>query len=357
MSCYLHRINNEKQASYCLSNKGILTIGFLFDTEEEANTALEKSREDVKVSWGDFKDYIAKLWGEAWRTKRAKDSLWYFAQINSGDYIVVPKDYGMFSIYKAKDCAKPIMELPNDKIPETDFSGKKKLFKKDDGYLYIEGNPEPLDLGYYIECELIKADIKRSAAGAELCSAMKYRSTTKKLSEELLDEVIDLSRNENANTLVSKIDREKQKKIESIEKFIRHVLNPDQFEELVCDFFYKLGASDSVIQSKRQKKIDGNEYSDSDVRAEFDKFKLVINIQVKHHSGKTDAHAVKQIKDFADQSRMHDFEQKDGWTYSAWVITSADDFDNNAKDEAKKNNIRLIALKEFSEMLSDVNLI
>lgn len=357
MSCYLHRINNEKQVAYSFSKNGILTIGFLFDTKDEANTILKKAREDIKTSWGDFRECIAKYWCDEWRTKRTKDSLWYFARINSGDYIVVPKDYGLFSIYKAKDHAKPIMELPDDEIPAMDFSGKKKLFKKNDGFLYIEGSDDPLDLGFYIECELIKDNINRSAAGAELCSAMKYRSTTKELSEELLDEVIGLSKNENANTLASKIKIEKKKKLAAIEEFVRDRLNPDQFEELVCDYFDKLGASESVKQSKRQKKIDGNEYSDSDVRVEFDKFNLVINIQVKHHSGKTDAYAVNQIKDFADQNRMHDFEQREGWTYSAWVITSADDFDNTAKEEAKKNNIRLVALKEFSEMLSDVNLI
>jgi hypothetical protein len=72
----------------------------------------------------------------------------------------------------------------------------------------------------------------------------------------------------------------------------------------------------------------------------------VIHIQGKFHGGVTGDKGVEQIIRYSDQKELDD-----NSTYIKWVITTADDFTEEARDKAEKNKVRLINGHEFARML------
>ena len=70
---------------------------------------------------------------------------------------------------------------------------------------------------------------------------------------------------------------------------------------------------------------------------------------MKKHSGKTDAWAVEQIKAFRAN---HDYGDNQALL---WIISTCDRYSDEALKEAGKG-VRLIAGKEFSEMILDAGI-
>ena len=119
---------------------------------------------------------------------------------------------------------------------------------------------------------------------------------------------------------------------------------PEQIEILVKLYFEKMGATNIEIPPKNDSLK--KEESDVDVIASFEDLNILFYVQVKHHEGETDTQAISKLTNYKE----YNFNKEDQTTSIAWVITTAK-FSDKAKEEARKNNIRLIEGNEFAKML------
>ena len=128
---------------------------------------------------------------------------------------------------------------------------------------------------------------------------------------------------------------------------IKTQLNPDKFELLVKWYFNKIGATNTYRPAKNSSdKYNG---ADADIIAEFEPLKIIFYVQTKLHDGKTSQWAVEQISKYKNQ---HEFAAGD-YFIIPWVISTADNFSNEAVVMAQNNNVRLIGGIEFAQMLID----
>jgi restriction endonuclease Mrr len=134
-----------------------------------------------------------------------------------------------------------------------------------------------------------------------------------------------------------------EKTINIILDTIKTELNPDKFEKLVMTYFKTIGANEVTIPAKNERGKEG----DADIVAVFENLKLIIYIQAKFHKDKDNEWAINQILDYKTNRESID----DGYNKIAWVITSADTFNDEAKKIAAENEIQLIDGIEFSKML------
>ena len=88
--------------------------------------------------------------------------------------------------------------------------------------------------------------------------------------------------------------------------------------------------------------------------ATFEKLKTIIYVQVKHHVGTSDSKAVKQVSEYLNQKSK--LENDSDYSCLAWVISSAEEFSEEAKFKANVENVRLINGFEFRKMLIDVGI-
>ncbi|MBD5164972.1 restriction endonuclease [Helicobacter sp.] len=93
-----------------------------------------------------------------------------------------------------------------------------------------------------------------------------------------------------------------------------------------------------------------NKERDADVIAIFENLKLVLYIQAKFYEDKANKYAVEQINDYRNYASNDD----DGYPHIAWVITTADEYNEEALKLATENNIILITGIQFAEMLLNV---
>lgn len=121
----------------------------------------------------------------------------------------------------------------------------------------------------------------------------------------------------------------------------------------------RIGADDVYIPAKNEHGKSGD--ADADVVAVFNALKLAILIQVKHHEGITNIFALKQIREYVKQLKdpnselNYDYDEE--YQILPWVLSSAAEYDEDAKSYAKEKSIRLINGKEFAEMLLDAGIV
>ncbi len=77
---------------------------------------------------------------------------------------------------------------------------------------------------------------------------------------------------------------------------------------------------------------------------------MILYIQAKFHEKETDNWAIEQISDYYENISI----SNDGYSRTAWVITTADKYSKEALEKAAEKNITLITGREFAEMLLDV---
>lgn len=338
MNIWLHRISHHAEVASPLLEQGYLSIGFSDFSENDFITAICKDN-----GWQVFEDYFDDYWGKRPRTRT---NLWRFVvEMTEGDWVVVP-GWGTFSVYEiTSKMALPVSEinLPNLK----DWHGN-NLAKKSDGLLYTDTD-EPIDLGFVREVKLIKKDISRyDYADAALTSRMKIRSTNANISdlkESVEKAITEFDAGRPLNIYAQIIDKTQQQILDTI----RFELTPDKFEQLIKWYFQRIGASEVYIPAKNESGKDG----DADVIAVFEPIKTIIYAQVKFHDGETSAWAVNQIQSYKDQNDVMD----DGYSKIGWVISSADNFSQQAYDIAKEAKVQLIDGKQFVTMLLEAGIV
>lgn len=137
-----------------------------------------------------------------------------------------------------------------------------------------------------------------------------------------------------------------EKLTENLLKLIQEKIDADRFEKLVEWYMKRIGADDTVIPAKNN-----STEGDADVIAYFESLKTAVLIQVKKHTGNTDSWAVDQIKTYKrnNNSLLN-------YNKLLWIISTGDDFTEDAKEKAQSANVRLINGRMFVEMLLDAGL-
>lgn len=329
MNYWLHRISHTAELSYPLLDKGYLTIGFSDFTDKDF---IDKVITD---NWKYFNDQFEYMWGTIPRTRH---NLWRFLHFRKGDIVIVPS-WGTFSICEIVD-EKPLLitEAYSDDLKTW---GNKKV--NTDGKLLTSENGKEYDLGFARKIKIIQKNISRDKfADAKLTSRMKIRQTNAQIND--LKKNIEKSlKNHKDNKPIHLHSIIVEKTTSTVLEIIKNELNPDKFEKLVKTYFKTIGANEVSIPAKNEKGKEG----DADIVAVFENIKLIIYIQAKFQKGQISEWGATQILDYkANQESI-----ADGYNKIAWVITTANSFNENANQLATENEIQLIDGMEFSKML------
>jgi restriction endonuclease Mrr len=331
---WLHRISHIAEVSYPLLDKGYLSIGFSDFTNTEI---IDKVLLD---DWTYFNSKFQETWG---RVPRTRHNLWNFLKMTKGDIIIVPS-WGTFYVCEIID-DRPLL------IGETFSEGLKswgdKLISTNGTHLLSE-NGKPYDLGFARQVKVIYKKVSREKfVDAKLTSRMKIKQTNAsindlKTSVEKSIENYKLNKPIHLHSII--IDKASNLVLDSI----INELNPDKFEKLVQAYFKKIGANEVSIPAKNQKNKEG----DADIVAVFENIKLIIYIQAKFQKGQISEWGTTQILEYKTNKDSID----DGYNKVAWVITTANTFNEKAENLAKENAIQLINGVEFSKMLLNVGI-
>jgi restriction endonuclease Mrr len=329
MNYWLHRISYLAELSYPLFDKGFLTIGFSdFTNKELIDKVLEN---DLDY----FNRQFLDMWGIL---PRSRYNLLRFLKFNKGDIVIVPS-WGTFSVCEIID-EKPLLinETYSDDLKTW---GDKKVYT--DGIHLISENGNRYDLGFARKVKILYKDISREKfADAKLTSRMKIRQTNCPIDD--LEKSIEQSiKNYKENKPIHLHTIIVEKTANLVLDAIKTELNPDKFEKLVKTYFKTIGANDVNIPAKNARDKEG----DADIVAVFENLKLIIYIQAKFHKDEDNEWAINQILDYKTSRESIDV----GYNKIAWVITSADTFNDKAKKIAAENGIQLINGLEFSKML------
>ncbi|NLK43671.1 MAG: restriction endonuclease [Tissierellia bacterium] len=335
---WLHRISHKSEASYpLLLQKGYLSIGFSkgFSNEEFlGNLNGFKNMNQADKAWQYFEKVNEKYWG----LPRTRYNLWRFLyEFEEGDYVLVPM-YKTFSLYEIIGKAKL-----SGQLEEGIVSNNITIEGDGENLLY---NGQAIDLGFLIPVKLIEENISRNKyADSSLISRMKIRQTNADISD-LKEKIEDAKKRARLNKPISLYSEIIDTMKEVLITEIREKLEPNKFESLIAWYLDKIGADQVKIPSKNE--AGKSEYADADIVADFELLKLILAVQAKHHKGTTSSWAVEQIDLY-----KKDLQENigDDYSYLNWVISSADDFSEEAISLAKEREVRLINGSEFAEML------
>lgn len=333
---WLHRIRHESGLSNILLEKrNELSIGFsdISDTETLNRILLNPNEIDVVMQ---------EEWGALYRNRF---SLRHFlCEMKQGDYVLVPADY-TFSIYEIVG-DKPFSNESLDTNVLCDVWGNPIMLGKD-GYLHCQDSENRIvDLGFFWKVKLIEKDIPRTEyADQALISRMKARQTTLNIND-LENSILESIRMFQKKSPINLYNLTIEKLTENLLKLIQEKIDADRFEKLVEWYMKRIGADDTVIPAKNN-----STEGDADVIAYFESLKTAVLIQVKKHTGNTDSWAVDQIKTYKRNNNS-----LLSYNKLLWIISTGDDFTEDAKEKAQSANVRLINGRMFVEMLLDAGL-
>jgi len=334
MNYWLHRISHIAEISYPLLDNGYLSIGFSDFTNNET---IDKVLSD---DWTYFNSAFQKMWG---RVPKTKHNLWNFLKMTKGDIVIVPS-WGTFYICEIID-DRPLL------IGET-FSDDLKPWGdrqvSTNGTHLLSENGKPYDLGFARQVNVIYKKVSRDKfADSKLTSRMKIRQTNA-LINDLKTSIENSIENYKVNKPIHLHSIIIDKTSSSVLEAIKNELNPDKFEKLVQAYFKTIGANEVSIPAKNEPRKKG----DADIVAVFENIKLIIYTQAKFQKGQISEWGTTQILDYKTNKESID----DGYNKVAWVITTANSFNEKAENLAMENEIQLINGVEFSKMLLNVGI-
>ena len=301
MTYWMHRCWYEGGFDI-LDQEHRLTIGFADCAKDEAMVEAIRKKDGKAFD----AEYESVYGGEI---KRASWSLWYFTvEMSIGDTVVVPRAGG-FTICRI--------------ISDWQLSSRR----------------DELDIGFERSVEIL-ADMcapREDYASTALLARMKYRGTNLRCDdlEADIDDALQRFKENKPFALANSL-------AEHCHKMLEDFGSPKQFEDLIANYFRRLGGDCDFAPNS----IDGNKHGDCDISATFPALKLTISVQAKKHWGQTDDWAVTQITDY-DANIQKDSD----WSYVQWVISFADEFTEEAKNKATESGVILINGKEFCRML------
>lgn len=334
---WLHRItggDNALPLSSALFENGYISIGW-------ADLSKEDYLVQMRTGWEAAFDKIFKDAG--WGLPRNRRNLWRFLNEMKADDIVVVPQPGYFSVCRITDDKIYTVESIDESLLQ-DWNGLKITRK--DGQLY-NSEGDWVDLGFFRRVELLEIDIPRAGyADQAFSSRMKIRQTNANISDirESVENAVERYHNEKPINLRTSIIEDVADKV--LDR-IRALQTDSKFEELVQWYLESIGGKRALIPAKNESPT---EDGDADRVVFFDKIKLAIMVQVKKHTGETDAWAIEQIKAY---EKNHSYDE---YTTMLWVISTCDSFSSGAVQLAETAGVRLIDGKEFAQMILDAGL-
>lgn len=275
--------------------------------------------------------------------------MWYFAKMERGDKVVVPLYGGLFSVFEVEDIAQCIPNLKQDMQGLYGAWNEHKIVWQDHR-IYDEVDERQIDLGFFIKVTPIVKNVPRNYVTGKLVSRMKIRYTNADITDigGHVEAAIKAGKD---NKPIRLYESSIEMLAQNLQKQIIEILDDSKFEKLIKWYINKSGAEYSEIPAKNEsgKKIG----ADADIVAEFQSLKHIIYIQAKHHKGETSDWAVHQIKEYFSQKSDGDPD----YSYAKWVISTCDNYSDEAIKAAKEYNVRLIDGKEFARMLIDLGLL
>lgn len=275
---------------------------------------------------------------------RNRYSLYRFIVLmKAGDVVVVPM-WDTFSVCRIAD-DKVLTNKSIDLDLLTDDAGN-KLVLKEDSYLY-DSCGRLVDIGFFRKVELIATDIPRSEyAPQSFYSAMKNRGTNACLSEEVAREV-DTAVADWIHKKPINLKAEIENTVaEPVLGLIRNLLQDLKFESLVEWYLREIGA----VVEKPAKNSCPTQDGDADLIAHFDAIETTVMVQVKKHEGSTGDWAVRQIASYAEKGGIEDFMNQ------MWVVSTCEDYSDDAKQLAEEKGVRLITGLDFAKMILSVGI-
>ena len=331
---WLHRISNEWGVAKPLLDKGYLTIGWQYlmsISPTLRDCIVDRHGEGFEPLMDELKAHYRSRW-----------CLNRFARFMPGDTVVVPLYDKCFAIVEVENSAKSILDLPLEVVNEL-----KDVNLSVNGLTDISDsqNIRDIDIGFFVKIKTPVKIIPRSFAEDKLQTRMKMRQTNASIND-LAKEVDDAAKRE-APVDVHEILVEET--ANAILGKIKKYVTADNFERVVKWYMERIGASTVYIPPKNSSEKE--DYADADVVAVFESLGITIYIQVKKHDDKTDVWAVEQISKYDENQEKNSI---DGMTYIPWVVSTADDFKEEAKVKAVEKGVKLINGKEFARMLAEV---
>lgn len=315
---YLHRISYYESIASPLLKENYLSIGGF------ANLYGDKLHEIVAKK---DKKAFDKLVKENTRFKSVPN-LWRFLNFKKDDLIIVPSPK-KFSIYKIIGDKF----VGNDDKELLEAITKLKLNNLKENGQHI--------LGFFWKVEPVAVNISRGKyADALLTRRMHFRGTNINCND-IKDSIDSAVKNFNEKKPIDLFSDIVDKCGDDILKLIKEKLNPAKFEKLIQLYFKQCGANDVYKPSKSD-----NDEGDCDVEALFEPIKTVIHVQAKFYDKVAGKLAIEQINDFIEV-----INEDDGYIHIGWVISTCDDFSDEAKKLASQKNILLINGETFAEML------
>ncbi len=329
MNYWLHRISYIAELSYPLLDKGYLTIGF---SDFTSNEMIDKA---LANDWDYFNGKFQEMWGTVPRTRH---NLWKFLKFNKGDIVIVPS-WGTFFVCEITD-DRPLL-INNTYSEDLKTWGDKKVTTN--GVHLIAENGNAYDLGFARQIKVLYKNISREKfADAKLTSRMKIRQTNA-LINDLKKSIEKSIENYKANKPIHLHSIIIDKTASLVLDSIKNELNPDKFEKLVKTYFKTIGANEVTIPAKNERNKEG----DADIVAVFENIKLIIYTQAKFQKEQISEWGTNQILDYKTNKESI----ADGYNKIAWVITTANTFNEAAEKIATENEIQLINGLNFSKML------
>ena len=331
---WLHRISNEWGVAKPLLEKGYLTIGWQYlmsISPTLRDCIVDRHGEGFEPLMDELKAHYRSRW-----------CLNRFARFMPGDTVVVPLYDKCFAIVEVENSAKSILDLPLEVVNEF-----KDVNLSVNGLTDISDSQSirDIDIGFFVKIKTPVKIIPRSFAEDKLQTRMKMRQTNASIND-LAKEVDDAAKRE-APVDVHEILVEET--ANAILGKIKKYVTADNFERVVKWYMERIGASTVYIPPKNSSEKE--DYADADVVAVFESLGITIYIQVKKHDDKTDVWAVEQISKYDENQEKNSI---DGMTYIPWVVSTADDFKEEAKVKAVEKGVKLINGKEFARMLAEV---
>lgn len=337
---WLHRItggNNGALLSYpLLKEKSILSTGWSdFSIDQFVNRTKQ-----------DGIRYIEECMKQEWNVSSPPKNRWnlynFICKFREGDIVVVPMWGGVFSICKIVDDKI----LTNYSLP-AEYYTNLGISRHKDGYLYKDDEQKCIDLGFYRAVEVLHYGISRADyANQKLFSRMKIMQTNANISN-IRESVDDAIKRADENRPICIHEELLNATLSVAKRTITDYTQHLKYEKLVEKYLWAIGAHNVYKPAQNESPT---EAGDADRIAHFEDLKVVVMVQVKKHDDKTGEKAVEQI------IRYKENHQNDDYNVQLWVISNANDFEEEAKQKAFVNNVRLINGNDFARMILEVGL-
>ena len=283
---------------------------------------------------------MEEIYGEIHQNRHI---LFRFLKMSQGNWVVVPGP-GVFSVYEiVEDKPKEITSLSKGILDNLSLKAmNNKLVSADE-------KERQIDLGYIWKVKPIEENIPRKEyADAHLTRKLRYPRTNLEITgikDSITKSIEAFGKRKPIN--IHELILEKTK--EEVHNLILEELDHDKWEKLIKWYFERAGATNVEIPARQ---AIGKEEGDTDIIATFEPIKTVIYVQAKFHQGNTPKEGVDQIKDYVNLK-----EDKDEEYHSlAWLVSTAEDFTEEAINLANDNGVLLIDGDEFVKMMLEVGL-